>query len=185
MFLPQVWKLLPTSPGLVLSTPGLVLTNPGLVLSTPGLVRNCRRLVKITSCYVRLGQWSGHISLKKTQSFLEMLSLRACIYTYFISPKKYSPVHTMLVFFWFTGGFECEGFDFKVFTWAAKHSHGRWTLVKGGKRKPSHRKTTRKSADKRGKTPQWRWTLENPSLHTRNRWKSNGNALCVKEWTLF
>ena len=131
MLLAQVRELLPTSQGLVLSTPGLVLSNPGLV-------RNCRRLVKITSCCVRLGQWSGHISLKKTLSFLEMLSLRACIYTYFISPKKYSPVHTMLVFFRFS-----TVSSVKVLI--SKCSHGQQSIHTGGERL---------------------WRMESVSLHT-------------------
>ena len=76
------------------------------------------------------------------------LFLRACIYVFYFLKKVFTHsrnARRLLIF----NSFECEGFDFKVFTGAAKHSHGRWTLVKGGKRKPSHRKTTRKSADQR------------------------------------
>ena len=125
-------------------------TSPGLVLSTPGLVRNSRRLVKHTSRRVRLGRRSGIITLKMRQSVWWRLSLRARIYVFYFPKKVFTHSHNAR-FLLIYKGFECEGFDFKVFTWAAKHSPGRWTLVKGGKRKPSHRKTTRKSADKRGK----------------------------------
>ena len=97
-----------TSPGLVLSTqglalstPGLALSTPGLVLSTPGLVRNSRRLVKHTSRRVRLGRRSGIITLKMRQSVWWRL-FYARVYTYYISRKMYSPIHAMLVSFWFT-----------------------------------------------------------------------------------
>ena len=117
MLLPQVKELPPTSPGLVLST-------PGVVLSTQGLVRNSRLLVKNTSRRVRLSRRSGIITLKNALICLvKALFTRTYIRFYF--PKKVFTHSHNARFLLIYKGFECEGFDFKVFTWAAKHSHGR------------------------------------------------------------
>ena len=133
-----------TSPGLVLSTPGLVFSTPGLVLSTPrlvwptpGLVRNSRRLVKNTSRRVRLGRRSGIITLKMRQSVWWRL-FYARVYTYYISRKMYSPIHTMLVFFWFTRVSSVKAL-------ISKCSHGQQSIHTGGERT---------------------WRVESVSLHT-------------------
>ena len=99
-------------------------TSPGLVFSTPGLVRNSRRLVKHTSRRVRLGRRNGIITLKNALICL-VKALFTRVYIRILFPEK-SIHHShnarrLLIF----NSFECEGFDFKVFTGAAKHSHGR------------------------------------------------------------
>ena len=101
----------PTSPGLVFST-------PGLVFSTQGLVRNSRRLVKHISRRVRLGRRNGIITLKNALICL-VKALFTRVYIRILFPEK-SIHHShnarcLLIF----NSFECEGFDFKVFTGAA------------------------------------------------------------------
>ena len=117
MLLPQVKELPPTSPGLVLST-------PGVVLSTQGLVRNSRLLVKNTSRRVRLGRRSGIITLKNALICL-VKALFTRTYIRYLFPEKSIHPFTQCSFLLIYKDFECEGFDFKVFTGAAKHSHGR------------------------------------------------------------
>ena len=77
---------------------------------------------------------------------------RARIYAFYFPKKAFTPsrkVRCLLIFI----GLECEGLDFKVFTWAAKHSHGWWTIVKGWNTKPSHRKSASKSGEKQHSCP--------------------------------
>ena len=113
-----------TSCRLFRTSPGVDKTSPGLVLSTQGLVRNSRRLVKHTSRRVRLGRRNGIITLKNANIFGECLFTRAYIYVFYFPKKVFTHSHNarfLLIF----SCFECEGFDFKVFTGAAKPSHGR------------------------------------------------------------
>ena len=70
----------------------------------------------------------------------------------FSAKKAFTPSHRAR-FCLIYNGFECEGFDFKVFTRSAKCSHGRWTLVKGWKSKPSHRETASQSGGNRHQRP--------------------------------
>ena len=174
MLLPQVRELLPTSPGLDLST-------PGLVLSTPGLVRNSRRLVKNTS----RGPGKRNNHAEKMLGSVWWRPFYARVYTYFISLKMYSPIHMMPVSFWYS-------VDSSVKVLISKCSPGQQSIHTGGERLwrvESVNFHTGKPPENQQihavKTPQWRWILENPNLHTRNRCKSDRNALCVKEWTLF
>ena len=78
------------------------------------------------------GEAGNH--LEKAVPSWEKSPFRARAYTVFISRKKYSPLHTVLVFYWFSVVSSVKG-------WISKYSHGRWMLVKGGKSKPSHGKT--------------------------------------------
>ena len=75
------------------SSPGVVHTSPGLVLPNQGARRNSRRVVKRTARSIRLGRRSESIMLKKAANCLEN-TLFARVYTFFISRKKYSPLHT-------------------------------------------------------------------------------------------
>ena len=72
--------------------------------------------------------------------FWSCLSRARIIYVFYFLKIAFT-LHTACVLLLIFIGLECEGLDFKVFTWAVKHSHGRWTIVKGWNNKPSHRKS--------------------------------------------
>ena len=62
----------------------------------------------------------------------DALFTRVYIYVFYIPKKVFTRSHNAR-FLLIYNGFECEGFDFKVFTWAAKHSHGRVNACEGWK----------------------------------------------------
>ena len=88
----------------------------------------------------------------------------ARVYTLFISRKKYSPFHTVLVFYWFSLVLSVKALKIKPSHRAAKCSHGQHSIHTGGEHL---------------------WRLEKPSLHTRNNWESGIKSHRVKEWMLF
>ena len=165
-------------------SPRVVLRSPGVDLLTRRAWRNSRRLVKKTSRRVRPGRRSGQITLNKSKSALWIHSSRAYIYVFYFPKKVFTPSHGVCFLLIFSS-FECEGLKNKAFTRAAKYSHGRWTLVKGWKSKPSHRETASQSGGNRHQRLPMLWILEISSLHTWSLWKSEGNTHRVKGWMLF
>ena len=122
------------------------------------------------------------------------MALIACAYTYFISRKKHSLLHTEFVLCWFS-------IVLSVNAWIFKCSHWRWTLVKGWKTKPSHWKFASNREESsinascgvnalKSKPSHWRWMLVKgwkmkPSHRTivGNQVESGTNAPCgVKGW---
>ena len=101
------------------------------------------------------GEAGNH--LEKAVPSWEKSPFRARAYTVFISRKKYSPLHTVRVFRWFSAHFRVKALFFK-------HSHGQQSIHMGGERL---------------------WRVEKASRHTWNSWKSGKKSLCVKEWMLF
>ena len=125
-----------------------------------------------------LSRWKSCILFRKC-------SFRARIYTVSISRKKYSPLHTVRVFRWFSAHFSVKALFFK-------HSHGQQSIHMGGERlwrveKASlhTEKPMKIIGTKQHNQPIPLWRVEKASLHTWNSWKSGKKSLCVKEWMLF
>ena len=105
-------------------------TSPGVGFTNPGVGFTTRRLEKTNR---RVGNTNRRLR-KTTRRLVRAISptmpmawicpfLRAHEYAFDFPKKVFTPSHIacfLLIFI----GFWCEGFDFKVFTWAAKHSHG-------------------------------------------------------------
>ena len=108
--MPKVQDLCLTSPGLVFTTRRLEKTNRRVGNTNRRLRKTTRRLVRAISPTMPMA-WNCPI-------------MCARVYAFDFPKKVFTPSHIacfLLIFI----GFWCEGFDFKVFTWAAKHSHGR------------------------------------------------------------
>ena len=70
------------------------------------------------------GQMKRNNHAEKAQVCL-VKALFTRVYIRILFPEKLFTHSHNARFFLIFNGFECEGFDFKVFTGAAKHSHGR------------------------------------------------------------
>ena len=90
------------------------------------------------------GEAGNH--LEKAVPSWEKSPFRARAYTVFISRKKYSPLHTVRVFRWFSAHFRVKALFFK-------HSHGQQSIHMGGERL---------------------WRVEKASLHTEKPMKIIG-----------
>ena len=113
-----------TSPGVGFTNPGVGFTNPGVGFTTRRLEKTNRRVGNTNR---RLRKTTRRL-VKATSPTMPMVwifpIMCARVYAFDFPKKAFTPSHGacfLLIFIVFA----CEGFDFKVFTWAAKPSHGR------------------------------------------------------------
>ena len=105
-----------TSPGVGFATPGVGFTSQWLEKTNRRVENTNRRLGRTTPGLVR--------AISPTMPMVWICPfLRARVYAFDFPKKVFTPSHGAYFLLNFIG-FWCEGFDFKVFTWAAKHSHG-------------------------------------------------------------
>ena len=141
-----------------------------------------------------MSDWTGEADKSRwnSRNLFWKYHSHAHVYTDFISRKKHSLLHMTCVFLWFPSVSSVKGLAFKVFTrfpkhshWLPKHSHGLWTLVKGWKSKPSHRKTASQSGGKRYERSAVLWMLEKQSLHTKTTENQPENAFVWRSECFF
>ena len=111
----------------------LELTSPGVVFSTRRVEKNSRRLVKRKSPLC-MPWWKRPAKLtgKNHERFMWRVQ-RARVYTHLISRNKHSPLHTVLVSYWFSKVLSVKALK-------SKPSHTAKRLWRVGESKPSHRK---------------------------------------------
>ena len=119
----------------------LELTSPGVVFSTHRVEKNSRRVEKNSRRLVKrksplcMPWWKRPAKLtgKNHERFMWRVQ-RARVYTHLNSRKKYSPLHTVLVSYWFSKVLSVKALK-------SKPSHTAKRLWRVGESKPSHRKT--------------------------------------------
>ena len=166
------------------TSPGVGFTNPGVGFTNPGVGFTTRRLEKTNR---RVGNTNRRLR-KTTRRLVRAISptmpmvwifpfLRAHVYAFDFPKKVFTPSH-IVCFLLIFKVFGCEGLLFRVFTRAAKWL---WRVDFASLHTAKLLKFRREATF----TPLTLWTLENPTLHTWNDWKSIRNSHYVKGWMLF
>ena len=152
-----------TSPGVGFTTRRLEKTNRRVGNTNRRLRKTTRRLVRAISPTMPMA-WNCPI-------------MRARVYAFDFPKKVFTPSH-IVCFLLIFKVFGCEGLLFRVFTRAAKWL---WRVDFASLHTAKLLKFRREATF----TPLTLWTLENPSLHTWNFWKSREKSHYVKGWMLF
>ena len=148
----------------------MAVTSPGVGFTTRWLEKTNRRLRKTTRRLVK--------ATSPTMPMVWIFTfLRARVYAYDFLKKVFTPSHGAYFLMIFIV-FACEGLRFQVFTRAAKWL---WRVDFAILHTAKLLKIRREAAF----TPLTLWTLENPTLHTWNVWKSGEKSHYVKGWMLF
>ena len=146
-------------------------------VTSPGVGFTTRRLGKTTR---RVEQTDRRL-VKATSPTMPMVwifpFLRAHVYAFDFPKKVFTPSH-IACFLLIFKVFGCEGLLFRVFTRAAKWL---WRVDFASLHTAKLLKFKREATF----TPLTLWTLENPTLHTWNVWKSGEKSHYVKGWMLF
>ena len=126
-----------------------------------------------------LSGWAAEANQSRceSRSLSGRYSFRAHVYIRYFTPEKtFTLSHR--------ASFPLIFSSFCVKDWISKHSHGRWTLVKGGTSKPSHLTTVdiQEINHINGHHGVNAWFFK-PSH--QNHWESDRNCLHVKGWILF
>ena len=129
----KVGRLELTSPGVVFSTRRVEKNSRRVEKNSRRVEKNSRRLVKRKSPLC-MPWWKRPAKLtgKNHERFMWRV-LRARVYTHLISRNKHSPLHTVLVSYWFSKVLSVKALK-------SKPSHTAKRLWRVGESKPSHRK---------------------------------------------